>query len=82
VIALKDCAGCRDNFYNGRVNFGGGTRCWSAKDGKMIKRLPVYVHQPPPYDAKRAVRKPSCYHEQGVVWVSPDALDSRGYWKR
>ena len=80
-ITKGDCSGCRDNFYNGHNELG-VKECWCFKDAKMEKRLLIPIHLPPPYNAKEARLMPNCYRGQGYVAVKPDALDSRGFWRR
>jgi hypothetical protein len=66
MIAERHCKGCRNDFYNGRENFGGGTRCWSAEKGTMVKRYRLHWHTPPTQKgAFTAVTVPSCYHQPG-----------------
>lgn len=67
MISREACRGCRDDFYNGRVNIDGGTRCWSAKDGRMVTRFKIgHWVAPTTPGAFEKVRVPSCYHQPGV----------------
>ena len=66
---VKHCAGCRNNFYNGN-NPHNVTECWSLKDAKLIWLKPVRLDERPPWTAK-SVRKPSCYHQKGYIYVAP-----------
>lgn len=64
VIPVEQCRGCHNDFYNGRQNFDGSKRCWSAKDGRMMKRYRIhYMTAPTEPRAYTEVRKPSCYHQ-------------------
>ena len=37
--SLEMCAGCRDNFYNGRENCDGGSTCWSFKSAEVVDKV-------------------------------------------
>jgi hypothetical protein len=66
VIPRDKCKGCRDDFYNCRQNLDGSTRCWSAKDGKMVTRYRLHWWTAPTVPgAFEKVRVPSCYHQPG-----------------
>jgi hypothetical protein len=66
MIPEKRCTGCRDDFYNGRKNLDGGTRCWSAKTGRMVKRYRIgHWTTPTTPGAFAEVIVPSCYHQPG-----------------
>jgi hypothetical protein len=77
----KHCRGCRDNFYNGNNDLG-VSECWMLKDAKREKRIRIPTDMRPPYKGLPVVQMPTCYHEKGYVLVKPEALDSRGYWRR
>lgn len=69
MIRLEACRGCRDDFYNGRQNIDGGTRCWSAKTGKMKTRYRTGIStMPTEKGAFTEVRVPSCYHQSGYAF--------------
>ena len=71
MIRLEQCRGCTDDFYNGRVNIGGGTRCWSAKDGRMGTRYRIGTWTAPTEKfAFTEVRVPSCYHSRGYAYYA------------
>jgi hypothetical protein len=76
MIPADKCKGCRNDFYNGRQNFEGNTRCWSAKDGRMVKRYRLHWWTPPTQKgAFTEVTVPSCYHQPGQYSYS-DKLPS------
>lgn len=69
-IKREQCSGCVDNFYNGN-NPLGVTRCWHAKDGKMVTRYRIGTWTRP--DTKYAftqMRVPSCYREKGYSFYT------------
>lgn len=74
------CAGCYHDDYN--HGFMGVKECWSFDSAKVIKRIPIDVDRRPPYDKKAAKPMMSCYNRKRMVYVTPDALDSQGFWKR
>lgn len=76
---VRDCAGCRDDFYNGKNDLG-VARCWGLDSATFVKRIEIHVDQRPPYRQKPALA-PSCYHPPRHVMVNPDALTTAGYWK-
>ena len=67
---VKDCAGCRDDFYNGH-NPLGVTRCWSLDSAKFVLRKEVHVDQVPPWDQK-PIRVPDCFRRPRHVYVDPE----------
>ena len=77
---VKHCAGCEQNFYNGNNPYG-VEKCWSLDSAKIIQRIRIPIDQPPPYRQKPEPL-PSCYEQKRVVFIKPEALDARGYWKR
>jgi hypothetical protein len=80
----KYCRGCSDDFYNGNNDLG-VRECWAFKTAKIVWRIPVGHWERPPYLGKKKVKVASCWHGRGsnrVHYISPEALDSRGYWKR
>jgi hypothetical protein len=76
----KYCRGCRDNFYNGNNDLG-VKECWMLADAKRENRLLIPIDQRPPYTQPPQLL-PTCYHAKGYVTVKPEALDSKGFWKR
>jgi hypothetical protein len=81
----RDCEGCRDDHYN-HVDMGlnmstGKPQCWNLDGAIFAMRLEIPVSLPPPYKGIKPKRVPSCRRTKGVVYVSPDALNSSGYWK-
>lgn len=76
---VRDCDGCRDDFYNGNNDLG-VKRCWGLDSAVFVKRIPIHVDQRPPYH-RQPERMPDCYKRARYVMVSPDALTAEGYWK-
>lgn len=68
MITLEACKGCREDFYNGRQNADGGTRCWSAAKGTMVTRYRIgWWTRPDAKGAYSEVSVPSCFREPGVA---------------
>lgn len=67
---IKHCRGCYNNFYNWSQNIC-GSNCWHLETAKLIKRKRVSIHQRPPWNQK-AETLPSCYQQQGYIFVAPD----------
>jgi len=76
----KHCAGCRDNFYNGRQNVT-GDKCWNLESAELVKRLLIPVDLRPPYLHLKQKTVPNCYHRERHVTVKPEALTDKGYWR-
>lgn len=65
TIPLKNCSGCRNDFYNGHNEIG-VKRCWSAADGTMVTRYSIGTWtQPTQPGAFTEKRVPNCYHRDG-----------------
>lgn len=83
--AVKDCVGCRDDFYNhnrmGANETSGEPRCWSLDRATMVSALDVPVDMPPPYTRLKPTQRPSCYKRPRFVRVERDRLTKDGYWK-
>lgn len=75
-----DCAGCRDNFYNGNNEYG-ITECWCLADATLEERLLIHRDLPPPYKGMPLKMVPTCYRKKDFVTVKPEAIDDRGFWK-
>jgi hypothetical protein len=73
MMDMKHCAGCRDDFYNGRQNVG-GTTCWSLADAKLIMRKAVHMNQVPPWN-QAPQELPSCYRRDSFIYVAPDRVN-------
>ena len=59
----KHCNGCRDDFYNGRTNFGGGKTCWSLPKSTIVTRYRIHRDQVPTQTgAFTKMRVRSCYN--------------------
>ncbi len=74
------CGGCYNEEYH--HGLGGAKGCWCYKDAKVIKRLPIHVDVPPPYNKKNAKPMLSCYRQTRMVYVKPEAIAADGYWRR
>lgn len=79
MIPLARCSGCRDDFYNN------GTRCWSAKTGRMVTRYAIGTWTMPSQPgAFTEVSVPSCYHRDGTHYYDrvPDFVKSEDIVRR
>lgn len=76
---VRDCAGCHNDFYNGHNDLG-VSRCWSLESAEFVKRIEVHVDQRPPYHQK-PIKVPSCFKRPRHVYVKPESLDSKGFWR-
>lgn len=79
-IDVKHCAGCRDDFYNGKNGLGVSS-CWMRDTATLVPRILIHVDQPPPYKGMKAEKRPDCYKRPRFVSVSPDRIGKDGYWK-
>lgn len=70
-VTKKDCAGCRNDFYNGHNDLG-VSECWSLKDAVMKLRREVHINDMPPHRQKPALR-PNCYHRSQFVYYDVKA---------
>lgn len=75
----QNCNGCYNNDYN--YGLGGSKECWSYESAEIIPRIGIPVDMPPPYDKDSAQPTMSCYQKKRYVFVKPEALTDRGYWK-
>ncbi len=73
------CSGCYNNDYN--FGLGGAKECWAYKPAKIIKRLGIPVDMSPPYDAKAATYRMSCFRKPRMVYVDPKVLTKEGFWR-
>ena len=84
-VELKDCRGCRDDFYNhnrmGLNETTDGPRCWHAATATFVKARDVHRDQRPPYLHLPLTERPSCYRAKEYVRVKPEALTADGYWR-
>lgn len=80
----KDCAGCRDNFYNvqrmGLNESEGWPQCWMLKDATFVRAMDVPIDMRPPYKLP-LTKRPNCYRAKGYVRVKPESLTSSGFWR-
>lgn len=69
----KDCAGCRENFYNNNrmvLNEASGEpQCWSLADATFERARDVPVDMRPPYTDIPFTLRPSCYRAKGYVRI-------------
>lgn len=81
LLNVRYCCGCENDFYNGKNDLG-VQQCWS-RDGAIFGtyRL-VPIDLPPPYKSLKLQKLPTCYRRKRHVKVKPEALDTRGFWKR
>lgn len=79
MMDVKHCAGCKDDFYNGK-NPHGVKECWMLKSAKLAPRLLIHIDQPPPYLEVKVKSLPECYRLKRHVTVKPEAIDSNGFW--
>lgn len=68
MIDNKHCLGCRDDFYNGKNQYGIAA-CWRLEDAQMVKVKEVPIDQTPPW-TQAPISKPNCYSRPGFVYVS------------
>jgi hypothetical protein len=62
---LKHCAGCRDDFYNGK-NPMGVQRCWGLKTAELVTRYCIGTWtRPTEPGAFTKVETLSCFHRDG-----------------
>lgn len=80
MMDVKHCAGCEDDFYNGKNPYGILT-CWHLKAARLVPRLLIHIDQPPPYRDVKPQPLPNCYRMARHVAVKPQAIDARGYWR-
>jgi hypothetical protein len=65
----QHCAGCRDDFYNGK-NPHGVKACWGLKSARPRTRYRLHVDTPYSWRSGYAKKqRPQCYHEQGYVYL-------------
>lgn len=81
MVDVKHCDGCRDDFYNGKNQYG-VKRCWMLEKAELAPRLLIHVDQAPPYLRTKPVQVPTCYKKDRHVTVKTDAIGADGYWAR
>ena len=65
AATVKDCRGCRDDFYNDH-NPMGVKQCWNLKEAKMVIRYRTHRDaMPASPGAFTEVRVPSCMNGNG-----------------
>ena len=76
----RDCAGCRDDYYNyGDTSTTG--ECWSLKSATFEKARDIPVDLRPPYKHIPITVRPSCYRRPRFVRVQKESLTADGFWK-
>ena len=80
MLDKKKCAGCEDDFYNGKNPYG-VQQCWGLETAKLVERKLIPIWQQPPYNKIPLTKVPNCYKQKGYSTVKPESLDSKGYWK-
>lgn len=80
MIDVKHCAGCYNDFYNGKNQLG-VQECWSRKDAKLEPRLLIPIDLRPPYTHIEPKKVPTCYKRQRYATVKPESLTKDGYWR-
>lgn len=80
MLDVKHCGGCQDDFYNGKNPYG-VKECWMRKDAKLVSRKLIPIDLAPPYSHIRVQQVPNCYRKQRYATVTPESLDSKGYWR-
>lgn len=63
------CAGCRDDFYNGKNDLG-VTKCWSRATAKVVWKKFVHVDMVPPWTMKPE-RTFNCHRRVRHIAVDP-----------
>jgi len=67
---LKHCAGCRDDFYNGKNSLG-VKQCWALKSAELVTRYSIGTWtRPTEPSAFTKVRVLNCYHAKGVHFLA------------
>lgn len=76
----KDCQGCYNNDYN--HGLGGAKECWSFdKEKELVEKYAIPVDLPPPYTKALIEKVPPCYTVQRYVYVNPEVINEKGYWR-
>lgn len=77
----QDCVGCRDDFYNGKNEYG-VQECWNFKTAEIVTLYQIGYWTP----MDRAenfikVKRPRCYHAEGFAYLKelPEHLRRTGY---
>lgn len=65
----EDCAGCRDDFYNGHNDIG-VNECWKLAEAKVATLYQIGYHTPMDRAENfRRVQKPVCWYAPGQFAV-------------
>ena len=67
---LKHCAGCEQDFYNGKNPYE-VKECWSLGKAKLVSRKKIHINQVPPWKQK-PIKVLSCYRQREYVFWAPD----------
>lgn len=65
------CVGCRNNFYNGNNDIG-VKECWQLKTARLKTRYGIGWWTSTFKENFIKTKKPSCYHQPGVMFYSDD----------
>jgi hypothetical protein len=66
---MSDCAGCRDDFYNGKNDIG-VQRCWLLDKARMSTRFRLHVDTPMNQRSGYAkVKTPNCYRQARFMFI-------------
>jgi hypothetical protein len=76
----KHCAGCADDFYNGK-NHLGIKECWMRRGAKLGNYRLIPIDMRPPYLDVPVQKIPTCYKKPRYAKAPPSALDAKGFWK-
>lgn len=68
----SNCAGCKDDFYNGKNGLG-VKECFRLRKARLVLKKRVGINQTPPWKQK-PVKVPDCYREKGFVYVNKDVV--------
>ncbi len=67
---LKHCAGCEDDFYNGKNQLG-VDECWRLGKAKLAEKKKIGMADAPPWK-HNPIKVLSCYHQKGYWFVDAD----------
>ena len=68
----SDCFGCRNDMYNYPNSVSSSGQCWNFEDAKLHKVNMISVRDRPPWAVEKGSLRPTCYHKDGFVFVSPE----------
>jgi len=79
LMTLRQCAGCEDDFYNGKNPYG-IKECWSFKKAELVVRYRIGTWtQPTESGAFTKVKVPNCYRSKGQHYMEglPDFVKAK-----